>query len=234
MSSILSILLCMFVCVSIVLVAIWINRTLNHQVNMIIEIAHAQKESFDQSTAAGLMNNAASFVGQTNHLLPTSQNAVYNKDATPGFVPDSGNPRAGPFNDIAGSKNQSHVKDANNVAGELPSAQLGSALKESQAIPRGEANTTGKTARAENTENNKIQVSGADIKADKVTYEDGSSVVTQKANIPSSEAVEDKTFSPYGRVNASSAASLVTPTQGQIQNQIQETFRKTYKKVGKI
>lgn len=207
----------MLVCVVIVLVAVWINRTLNHQVNMIIELTGQNTEHFPTPNQS--WNQAASFVNKHNYLLTSAQNKIYKKDK-PALLPSTNQTRGVmPFNDIAPTKDHMEVEDANSVTGKMNTVKW-----------KGAKNWT--TLRGKNTENNEIKIEGADIKQDKVRYTAETPTIIQKNDIAEAEEGKDMTdvpFSTNSRTNATAAVDIMTPTEGQVEEAIAQTFKRTYK-----
>ena len=219
MSSIMSILICMLLTLTIVLTAIIINNKLNKAEDLIIRVLKDEKatrESFIAPITS--WNEAASFTNQPNYLIPTSQNEVYMTEA-PALMPSTNMKGTAPMNEISTTKSQMHVKDANNVNGEVDTMRF-----------PGPKNWT--TNRAANSDNNKIQIKGADIKNDKVTYQPETATEVQKPSVAAAEEGKDMTeipFSPNVRANSTEAAALTTPTTTSATEELKQTFRKTYR-----
>ena len=224
MSSLMSILICMLLTLVIVLTAIFINNSLNNLPNMIVKVLKedvTEKESYGPTPNMS-WNQAASFTNMENGLLTTAQNKAYKTDE-PGYLPSTNAKGVLPMNDISPTKNQMTLVDKNDVNGVRNSIKFG-----------GPINAT--TLRAKNTENNKIQIEGADIKNDKVVHDPESAVVVQKDNIAKAEEGKDMgdiQFSTNSRQNATAATDILTPSTNVTQEQFKRSFNKQYK-VGKL
>lgn len=224
MSSIMSILICMLLVLIIVLTAIFINNSLNNLPNMIVKVLKEDvnnKESYGPTPNLS-WNQAASFTNMENGLLTTAQNKVY-KTEEPGYLPSTNTKGVLSMNPIASQKSQMTLVDKNDVNGVRNDIKFG-----------GPINAT--TLRAKNTENNKIQIEGADIKDDKVVHDPESAVVVQKDNIAKAEEGKDMgdiQFSTNSRQNATAATDILTPSTNATQEQFRRSFNKTFK-VGKL
>lgn len=219
MSGIMSILVCMLLTLVIVLTAIIINNKLNKAEDLIIRVMNGEKKQIEHfPTPNESWREAATFTNKPNYLLTTAQNKIYTTNS-PSLIPGTNMKGTAPFNEIAGSKSQMYIKDANNVNG----------IVDTMRFP-GPKNYT--TIRAKNTEKNTVQIAGADIKDDKVIHNPESAVVVQKGNVAAAEEGKDMTdvpFSPNPRMNSTEAASLTTPTTTTATEEIKQTFRKSYK-----
>lgn len=220
MSTVISILLALFLVLAVIMVGIQVNATLNKQANLIVELQHriaSDTESFTTPNQA--WNMSASYTNFPNHLLTTNQNNLYTKNA-PGYLPSTNQARnVLPMNNIASSKNQMKLRDVNTLTGYRNSVQ-GNGRKNPSIIP-----DEAQRKIADAMKQNKIPtylMDGIDSKISKVTYDDNAPIVKQRNGI----ANEDPSlpFSTNSRANASGAAALI-PTESKA-NDVMQTFKK--------
>ena len=220
MSTILMILLCMLIIVSIILVGIQINNTLNKQANFIVEIS--KKEGFLTPNAA--WNDANSFLQYNNYLLSTDQNKVYS-GKTPAYIPSTNATRGSTvvLNDILPTSQQHQFPDANSRTGFVNNSKFPGIINWSRNSPESSSNGS-----------NGIQINGANIKKDPIVYEDNKPIKTQVApNLSDLEKNLDVPFSTNNRQNSSEAVNILKPTISSDMEAMKETYRKTYK-IGKM
>ena len=239
MSTILMILLCMLIIVSIILVGIQINNTLNKQANFIIEIS--KKEGFLTPNAA--WNDANSFLQYNNYLMTTNQNKIYS-GKTPAYIPSTNATRGSTvvLNDILPTSQQRQFPDANSKTGYINSSKWPgitnwtklSPMKSSTATPipttKPAPSMSTTTKPSSTSSNNGIQIDGAEIKTDPIVYEENSPVKVQSSpNLSVVEKDMDIPFSTNSRQNSSEAVNLLKTSASPNLSAMKETFNKSYK-----
>lgn len=230
MSTILMILLCMLIIVSIILVGIQINNTLNKQANFIIEIS--KKEGFLTPNAA--WNDANSFLQYNNYLMTTNQNKIYS-GKTPAYIPSTNATRGSTvvLNDILPTSQQRQFPDANSKTGYINSSKWPGITNWTRLSPMksSTATTVPTTKPASSTSsNNGIQIDGAEIKTDPIVYEENSPVKVQSSpNLSVVEKDMDIPFSTNSRQNSSEAVNLLKTSASPNLSAMKETFNKSYK-----
>lgn len=232
MSTILMILLCMLIIVSIILVGIQINNTLNKQANFIIEFS--KKEGFLTPNAA--WNDANSFLQYDNYLMTTNQNKIYS-GKTPAYIPSTNATRGSTvvLNDILPTSQQHQFPDANSKTGYINSSKWPGIINWTKLSPMKTSTAatpvpTTKPASSNNGIQNSIQIDGAEIKTDPIVYEENSPVKVQSSpNLSVVEKDMDIPFSTNSRQNSSEAVNLLKTSASPNLSAMKETFNKSYK-----
>lgn len=230
MSTILMILLCMLIIVSIILVGIQINNTLNKQANFIIEIS--KKEGFLTPNAA--WNDANSFLQYNNYLMTTNQNKIYS-GKTPAYIPSTNATRGSTvvLNDILPTSQQRQFPDANSKTGYINSSKWPGITNWTRLSPMKSSTATAKpvpSSTSSTSSNNGIQIDGAEIKTDPIVYEENSPVKVQSSpNLSVVEKDMDIPFSTNSRQNSSEAVNLLKTSASPNLSAMKETFNKSYK-----
>lgn len=230
MSTILMILLCMLIIVSIILVGIQINNTLNKQANFIIEIS--KKEGFLTPNAA--WNDANSFLQYNNYLMTTNQNKIYS-GKTPAYIPSTNATRGSTvvLNDILPTSQQRQFPDANSKTGYINSSKWPGITNWTRLSPMKSSTATSKpvpSSTSSTSSNNGIQIDGAEIKTDPIVYEENTPVKVQSSpNLSVVEKDMDIPFSTNSRQNSSEAVNLLKTSASPNLSAMKETFNKSYK-----
>ena len=213
MSTIVSILLTLLLVLAVILVGIQVQNMFNKQANLIVELQHRTAESF--TTPNHAWNMAASYTNRYNNLLTTAQNKVYKQDK-PGYLPsNNGNRNVLPMNNIASTKQQMRLPDANTLTG-WRNEVTGNGRKNPSVIPDDARRKIEAAIKA-----NKVPtylMDGIDTKIPKAVYDDNAPIDRQRNGI----SMDDPSlpFSTNSRVNASGAAVLV-PSESKASNVLQ-------------
>lgn len=209
-------------------VAIQINRKINRQPDVIVEVVNRQldkklKEGF--TTPAAAWNTAASFTALDNGLLTRAQNKLYKSD--PYLLADRNAPRSDiPMNALSSSKGQIEIPDSNSVTGFRNQYKF-----------HGQRNYSS-SMRSPETSN---LVEGANVKVEKVVEQGAAPTTVQKDNAVlvenkiAEEAGEDASemfsFNPNSRANATNAQMFTMPSTAQMKMKLEEVKNKIVSKI---
>lgn len=221
MSTVVSILLILLLTLSVVLVAIQVNNTLNKQANLIIELQQ-QREKF--TTPNNAWNSAASYMNRRNYLLTTSQNERIKRDK-PFYLNGPNQSRSVlPLNYAVPTKQAIELPDDNDMSGYRNTVHFPGALNPTALVRNNNSSSEVKKS-------NVISVPGADIKNTNLVYDDNAAPVMQKPNVDLDEA--DANFSVNNRANASASRALMS-NESTADKALESYGNRKWRRLGKV
>ena len=208
----------MLVILAIIFVGISVDRRLSDQADLIVKL---QRENFLNSNHA--YNQAASYVGKTNYLLPSKVNEKYNTDVTPRYIPDRNAPRGShAYNYL--TKNKIMLPDGNDITGYRNDVSFPGPINPTK-LPKGNSREVKKPEEVVASDNiDEIKIDGAVIKPDNIVSVEGEPVTTPVTTIENVEGENNDAtnFSVNSRMNSSVARSLV-PNESNAEEIVNET-----------